>query len=65
MCPPKAGKPNKGEQMVRSYGYHSNVPWGQRTKANANGLVLCILQPDESFKEYRKNWARFTLWRVG
>jgi hypothetical protein len=33
---------------------------GQRTKANANGLVLCILQPDESFKEYCKNGARFT-----
>ena len=57
--------PNKGEQMVRYYGYYSNVCRGQRKKANEDGLVPCILQPEESSKEYHKNWARFTrLWRA-
>ncbi len=50
--------PNKGEQMVRYYGYYSNVCRGQRKKANEDGLVPSILQPEESSKEYRKNWAR-------
>ena len=32
---------------------------------NEDGLVPCILQTEESTKEYRKNWARFTRhWRV-
>jgi hypothetical protein len=57
--------PNKGEQMVRYYGYYSNVCRGQRKKANEDGLVPSILQPDEPSKGYRKNWARFTrLWRA-
>jgi len=50
--------PNKGEQMVRYYGYYSNVSRGRRKKADQDGLVPCILQPEESSKEYRKNWAR-------
>ena len=32
MFPPKAGKPNKGEQMVRYDGYYSNVSRGRRKK---------------------------------
>ena len=32
MFPPKAGKPNKGEQMVRYGGYYSNVSRGRRKK---------------------------------
>jgi hypothetical protein len=47
--------PNKGEQMVRYYGYCSNVCRDQRKKTNEEGLVPCILQTEESFKEYRKN----------
>jgi Putative transposase len=50
--------PNKGEQMVRYYGYSSNVCRGQRKKADTDGLVPCILQTEESSKGYRKNWAR-------
>ena len=46
------------KQMVRYYGYYSNVCRGQRKKANEEGLVPCILQPEESSKGYRKNWAR-------
>jgi hypothetical protein len=43
--------------MVRYYGYYRNVCRGQQ-KANEDGLVPCILQPEESSREYRKNWAR-------
>ena len=38
---------------------------GQRKRANEEGLVPSILQPDEPSKGCRKNWARLTrLWRV-
>jgi len=47
---------NKGEQMVRYYGYYSNVSRGRRKKAGQDGLVPSILQPEESSKGYRKNW---------
>jgi len=50
--------PNKGEQMVRYYGYYSNVSRGSRHKENQDGLIPCILEPEENSKEYRKNWAR-------
>jgi len=49
--------PNKGEQMVRYYGYVSNVSRGKRKKGDSDELIPSILQPDSS-KEYRKNWAR-------
>jgi hypothetical protein len=50
--------PNRGEQMVRYYGYYSNVSRGRRKNSDQDALVPCILQPEESSKEYRKNWAR-------
>jgi len=50
--------PNKGEQMVRYYGYYSNVCRGKRQKAGQDQLIPCILEPDENLKAYRKNWAR-------
>ena len=50
--------PNKGEQMVRYYGYYSNVSMGRRQKGNQDGLIPCILEPEENFKKYRNNWAR-------
>ena len=54
-----------GEQMVRYYGYYSNVSRGKRKKKDQDGLVPCILQSKESSKGFRKNWARFTrLWRA-
>jgi hypothetical protein len=43
---------------VRYYGYYSNVCRGKRKKQNQDGLVPCILEPDEESKAYRKNWAR-------
>ena len=50
--------PNKGEQMVRYYEYYSNVTQRKLKKEDQDGLIPCILEPDGSSKEYRKNWAR-------
>jgi hypothetical protein len=50
--------PNRGEQMVRYYGYYSNLCRGKREKQNKDDLIPCVLEPYSSSKEYRKNWAR-------
>jgi len=58
--------PNKGEQMVRYYGFYSNVARGKRKKNDHDELIPSILEPvedpdfsgDGPSKEYRKNWAR-------
>ncbi|MBN2034679.1 MAG: transposase, partial [Deltaproteobacteria bacterium] len=50
--------PNKGEQMVRYYGYYSNVSRGKRKKENQDEWIPFILESDDSSKERRKNWAR-------
>ena len=50
--------PNKGEQMVRSYGYYSNVSRGKRKKSEQDKRIPYILEPDGTPQEYRKNWAR-------
>jgi hypothetical protein len=50
--------PGKGEQMVRYYGYYSNVSRGRRKRQNQDEWIPCILEPEGSSKEYRKNWAR-------
>ena len=49
--------PDRGEQMVRCYGYYSNVCRGKR-KETEDDRVPCILEADQSSKGYRKNWAR-------
>ncbi len=49
---------NKREQMVRYYGYYSNVSRGRRQKEDQDGLIPYIIEPQENSKEYRKNWAR-------
>jgi hypothetical protein len=49
--------PDRGEQMVRYYGYYSNVSRGKQKETEADG-VPCILEADQRSKEYRKNWAR-------
>jgi len=46
--------PNKGEQMVRYYGYYSNVSRGKRKKDNQDERTLFLLETEESSKEYRK-----------
>jgi len=50
--------PNKGEQMVRYYGYYSNAARGKRKKADVDDKIPCILEPELTDKTYRKNWAR-------
>ena len=50
--------PNKGEQMVRYYGYYSNVARGKRKKADADDKIPCILEPERTHSAFRKNWAR-------
>jgi hypothetical protein len=35
--------PNRGEQMVRYYGYYSNVTRGKRQKEGSDDAVPCIL----------------------
>ncbi len=50
--------PNKGEQMVRYYGYFSNKSRGLRKKADTDDLVPALIDSDISRKAFRKNWAR-------
>jgi len=45
--------PDKGEQMVRYYGYCSNVSRGKRKKQSQDEWIPCILEPEGSSKEYR------------
>jgi len=50
--------PNRGEQMVRYYGYYSNVSRGRRIKEEQDHLIPCIMESEGSLKDYHKNWAR-------
>ena len=50
--------PNKGEQMVRYYGYYSNKSRGLRKKAGTDDDVPALIDSDISPKAFRKNWAR-------
>jgi hypothetical protein len=50
--------PNKGEQMVRYYGYYSNVSRGRRKNHAKDNPIPCILEPELTSKAFRKDWAR-------
>lgn len=50
--------PNRGEQMVRCYGYYSNKSQGMRKKAGTDEKVPDLIESETSSKEFRKNWAR-------
>jgi len=50
--------PDKGEQMLRYYGYFSNVCRGRRQKENQDGVIPYIIEQEDNSKEYHKNWAR-------
>jgi hypothetical protein len=50
--------PNRGEQMVKYYGFYSNVARGKRQKAGKDDAVPCILEPQGNEKAFRKSWAR-------
>jgi hypothetical protein len=49
--------PNKGEQMVRDYGYYSNASWGKRKKQTGDTLIPSILEPEDLKPNH--TWARF------
>ena len=50
--------PNKGEQMVRYYGYYSNKSRGMRNKEDNDDIVFVTSTADIKRKKFRKNWAR-------
>ena len=45
--------PNKGEQLVRYYGYYSNLAEGKRKKVRDDDKTASILEPVESLKVKR------------
>jgi hypothetical protein len=49
--------PNRGEQMVRYYGFYSNKSRGLRKKAGTDDQVPGLIESEISSKEFRKNWA--------
>lgn len=50
--------PNRGEQMVRYYGFYSNKSRGLRKKAGTDDDVPVLTQSAVSPKEFRRTWAR-------
>jgi hypothetical protein len=50
--------PNRGEQMVRYYGWYSNVTRGKRQKRAKDTAVPYIIESDRSPAACRKGWAR-------
>ena len=50
--------PNRGEQMVRYYGWYSNVTRGKRRKRAEDDAVPYIIESDRSPAACRKSWAR-------
>jgi hypothetical protein len=50
--------PNKGEQLVRYYGYYSNKSRGMRKKIETDVEIPALVESDISRKAFRRNWAR-------
>lgn len=50
--------PNKGEQLVRYYGFYSNKSRGLRKKAGKDETVPSLIKSNISKKKFKKNWAR-------
>ena len=50
--------PNKGEQMVRYYGYYSNKSRGMRKKAGMDDQVQALVESSVSSTAFRRNRAR-------
>ena len=50
--------PNRGEQMVRYYGYYSNVCRGNRQQENRDNEIPFIIEPVETSPAKRTEWAR-------
>jgi len=50
--------PNRGEQMVRYYGWYSNVCRGKRQKEKTDAVIPAIIEAYETSPAKRKAWAR-------
>jgi hypothetical protein len=50
--------PNKGEQMVRYYGYYSNVSRGKRQESAEDDDISCIIESEEDANAHRRKWSR-------
>jgi hypothetical protein len=50
--------PNRGEQMVRYYGWYSNVARGKREKLGEDDAIPHIIESDSPSAASRKSWAR-------
>jgi hypothetical protein len=50
--------PNTGEQMVRYYGYYSNVSRGKRQQSAEDDDIPCIIESEEDAKAHRRKWSR-------
>jgi hypothetical protein len=50
--------PKRGEQMVRYYGYYSNVCRGRRKKEDQDETVPHIIEDSITSTARRKSWAR-------
>jgi len=50
--------PNWGEQMVRYYGFYSNVCRGNRQKEKTDTAIPAFIEADETSPAKRKAWAR-------
>jgi hypothetical protein len=47
--------PDKGQQMVRYYGFYSNVCRGKRKKEKQDDIIPAILSAEEPPKALRKS----------
>jgi len=52
--------PNRGEQMVRYYGYYSNVSRGKRQKEGNEDAIPCILEPQGELKAFKGKGSPLT-----
>jgi hypothetical protein len=50
--------PNRGEQMVRSYGNYSNVSRGNRQKEKTDTIIPCIIEAKIASPAWCRAWAR-------
>lgn len=50
--------PNRGEQMIRDYGFFFNKSRGWRKKAGTDDEVPALIDSDISRKAFRKKWFR-------
>jgi hypothetical protein len=53
--------PDQREQMVRYYGFYSNVSRGMRQKEKVDTLIPCVIEPDENSKPNWKSALLFSL----